>query len=65
MATKCCEDSDVPEFCLGLCSPTDAMPRSILGDSLNACAKYSASIEKCFQPVIQGDISTQNILTRT
>jgi len=53
MATKCCEDSDVPEFCLGLCSPTDAMSRSILGDSLNACAKYKASIEKCFQPVIQ------------
>jgi len=53
MATKCCEDSDVPESCLGLCSPTDAMSRSILGDSLNACAKYKASIEKCFQPVIQ------------
>jgi len=53
MATKCCEDSDVPEFCLGLCSPTDAMSRSILGDSLNACAKYRASIEKCFQPVVQ------------
>jgi len=53
MATKCCEDSDVPEFCLGLCSPTDAMSRSILGDSLNACAKYRASIEKCFEPVIQ------------
>jgi len=53
MATKCCEDSDVPEFCLGLCSPTDAMSRSILGDSLNACAKYKTSIERCFQPVIQ------------
>jgi len=53
MATKCCEDSDVPESCLGLCSPTDAMSRSILGDSLNACAKYKASIEKCFEPVIQ------------
>merc|ERR1711942_224553 len=53
MATKCCEDSDVPEFCLGLCSPTDAMSRSILGDSLNACAKYKASIEKCFEPVVQ------------
>ena len=58
MATKCCEDSDVPEFCLGLCSPTDAMSRSILGDSLNACAKYKASIEKCFEPVVQGNIST-------
>jgi len=53
MATKCCEDSDVPEFCLGLCSPTDAMSRSVLGDSLNACAKYKASIDKCFEPVIQ------------
>jgi len=53
MATKCCEDSDVPESCLGLCSPTDAMSRSILGESLNACAKYKASIEKCFEPVVQ------------
>ena len=65
MATKCCEDSDVPESCLGLCSPTDAMSRSILGDSLNACAKYRASIEKCFEPVVQGDISAQNFLNRT
>ena len=62
MATKCCEDSDVPESCLGLCSPTDAMSRSILGESLNSCAKYKASIEKCFEPVVQGDISTKIFL---
>ena len=54
-ARQCCEKSHVPENFLGLCAPDDAMARSILGKSLNACTKYGFIIEKCFQPVIQGD----------
>ena len=48
---KCCEESNVPGFCLGLCSPDDWMARS-LGKRLNACSKYDAVIDKCFKEVV-------------
>merc|ERR1712224_924941 len=44
---ECCEDSSVPEFCLGLCSPSDASARQ--ENRITACSKYDAIIEKCFQ----------------
>ena len=55
MARKYCEESDVPINCLGLCALSDAMARSIPGESLNSCAKHRSIIERCFQPVIVGD----------
>jgi len=44
---ECCENSSVPEFCLGLCSPADAMARQ--ENRITACSKYETIIEKCFQ----------------
>jgi len=44
---ECCEDSSVPEFCLGLCSSADAMARQ--ENRITACSKYYTIIEKCFQ----------------
>jgi len=44
---ECCEGSNVPEFCLGLCSPADAMARQ--EKRLTACSEYETIIEKCFQ----------------
>merc|ERR1711872_684105 len=44
---QCCEKADVPEFCLGLCSPADVMARQ--GKRINACSKYDTIIEGCFQ----------------
>jgi len=44
---ECCEASDVPEFCLGLCSPPGVMARQ--EKRLTACSQYDAVIEKCFQ----------------
>jgi len=52
---ECCKKAGVPEFCLGLCSPADAMARQ--GKRINACSKYDTIIEGCFQgaePEIQG-----------
>merc|ERR1712168_166505 len=44
---QCCEKANVPEFCLGLCSPADVMARQ--GKRINACSKYDTIIEECFQ----------------
>merc|ERR1712168_1736508 len=44
---QCCEKANVPEFCLGLCSPADVMARQ--GRRINACSKYDTIIEECFQ----------------
>ena len=44
---ECCEDSSVPEFCLGLCSPADASARQ--ENRITFCSKYDTIIEKCFQ----------------
>merc|ERR1712136_622187 len=44
---ECCKKAGVPEFCLGLCSPADAMARQ--GKRINACSKYDSIIEGCFQ----------------
>ena len=44
---ECCENANVPEFCLGLCSPADAMARQ--GKRITACSKYDTIIEGCFQ----------------
>merc|ERR1711872_1146380 len=44
---QCCEKANVPEFCLGLCSPADVMARQ--GKRINACSKYDTIIEGCFQ----------------
>ena len=44
---ECCEAAGVPEFCLGLCSPVDATARQ--ENRINACSKYDATIENCFQ----------------
>jgi len=44
---ECCEDSNIPEFCLGLCSPADAMARR--EKRVTACSQHEAIIEKCFQ----------------
>jgi len=46
---ECCEDSNIPEFCLGLCSPPDAMARQ--EKRLTACSQYETTIEKCFHPI--------------
>ena len=48
---KCCEKSNVPGFCQGLCNPYDWMARS-LGKRLNACSKYDAVIDKCFKEMV-------------
>ena len=53
---QCCENANVPEFCLGLCSPADAMARQ--EKRITACSKYDTVIEGCFQaaePKIQGN----------
>merc|ERR1712018_604548 len=47
MPRECCESAGVPDFCLGLCTPVDE--RSVVS-KLNACSKYEAIIENCFQP---------------
>merc|ERR1712168_1601704 len=44
---QCCEKANVPEFCLGNCSPADVMARQ--GKRINACSKYDTIIEGCFQ----------------
>merc|ERR1712126_271844 len=44
---ECCENANVPDFCLGLCSPADAMARQ--GKRITACSKYDTIIEGCFQ----------------
>jgi len=43
---ECCEASNIPEFCLGLCSPAGAMPRQ--EKRLTACSKHESVIENCF-----------------
>merc|ERR1712126_381909 len=71
---ECCEDSSVPELCLGLCSPADAMARQ--ENRVTACSKYDTIIEKCFQAaevanpckdVTFGDcaIKKSNVLSKT
>merc|ERR1711942_192977 len=40
---QCCEKANVPEFCLGNCSPADVMARQ--GKRINACSKYDTIIE--------------------
>jgi len=47
MGRECCEDSNVPKICLGLCSPPDVMARN--ENRLTACTKYDVIIEKCWQ----------------
>merc|ERR1712124_122763 len=44
---ECCKKAGVPAFCLGNCSPADAMARQ--GKRINACSKYDTIIERCFQ----------------
>merc|ERR1712055_1024484 len=44
---ECCKKAGVPAFCLGNCSPADAMARQ--GKRINACSKYDTIIEGCFQ----------------
>lgn len=44
---ECCEDFNVSESCLGLCSPADVMAGN--KNRLNACTQYDAIIEKCWQ----------------
>merc|ERR1712055_561144 len=44
---ECCKKAGVPAFCLGNCSPADAMARQ--GNRINACSKYDTIIEGCFQ----------------
>ena len=56
--TDCCQNSNVPEFCLGLCTPFNA--RSNIGSELNACSKFDAIIEKCFQPFVDSMIRDEN-----
>merc|ERR1712126_354888 len=51
---QCCENANVPEFCLGLCTLADAMARQ--GNRITACSKYDTIIEGCFraaEPSIQ------------
>jgi len=43
---ECCKKAGVPAFCLGNCSPADAMARQ--GKRINACSKYDTIIEGCF-----------------
>jgi len=60
---ECCENANVPEFCLGLCSPADAMARQ--EKRITACSKYDTIIEGCFQaaePKIQGNTQSRNII---
>ena len=52
---ECCENANVPEFCLGLCSPADAMARQ--EKRITSCSNYETIIGGCFQaaePRIQG-----------
>jgi len=51
---ECCENFDVPEFCLGLCTPASEA-RSVLGQQLNACSKFESIIEQCFDGAFQDE----------
>ena len=54
---ECCEASNIPEFCIGICIAADAMTRQ--EKRLSACSKYETIAEKCFQASeggLQGDI---------
>jgi len=46
---ECCKNAGVPEFCLGLCIPADAMARQ--RNRFNACAKYDAIIDGCYDQI--------------
>ena len=56
-AKECCVESNVPEYCRGLCAPNEMISRSGIGKSLNACSKYGSVIDRCFQPVVQGNLA--------
>jgi len=60
---ECCEDSNIPEFCLGRCSPADAMARQ--EKRLSACSQYEAIIENCFQASeggLKGNLDSRSVL---
>jgi len=44
---ECCKKAGVPAFCLGNCSPADAVARQ--GNRITACSKYDTIIEGCFE----------------
>jgi len=44
---ECCKKAGVPAFCLGNCSPADAVARQ--GNRITACSKYDTIVEGCFQ----------------
>jgi len=46
---ECCKNAGVPEFCLGLCIPADAMARQ--RNRFNACAKYDGIIDGCYDQI--------------
>ena len=47
---SCCEDQNVPAFCLGLCMPqVEIGGRTIQRRRLNACSKHESVIKKCVQ----------------
>ena len=54
---ECCQNANVPEFCLGMCTPYNA--RANIGSKLNACSKFEAIIEKCFQPFVDSVIRNE------
>jgi len=63
---ECCENANVPEFCLGLCTLADAMARQ--GKRITACSKYDTIIEGCFQaaePRIQEPETEEQLLSRS
>ena len=54
---ECCQNAKVPDFCMGLCNVGKKLviyknKGNNIGKKLNACSKYEAIIEKCFQPVV-------------
>jgi len=60
---ECCEDSNIPEFCLGLCSPADAMARQ--ETRITACSQHEAIIENCFHASeggLKGNLESRNLL---
>ena len=45
-ARPCCKNMGVPDSCIGMCTPTDIMVRSL---PPNICQEHQTTVEKCWE----------------